>query len=274
MAKFLTTVAWDETPHLDEAAKRGLLTSYLPHERLARTKGTPSLGSGAIYPIPEEEFVCEPFEFPAHYKHVGSMDVGWNRTAALWGALDPETDVLYLYSEHYRGQAEPEVHAAGIKSRGDWIPFVIDPASRGRSQKDGEALYDQYVALGLKLTRANNAVETGILRVWSRLSTGRLKVFRTLWNFLEEYRIYRRGETGVIVKEKDHLMDSVRYRVLCGVELAVYRPVELWLGRPGLALPKMRGGLESEYDPYAAARNIVNGGAPKLPGDGWWPGKI
>jgi hypothetical protein len=119
MAKFLTTVAWSETPHLDEAAKRGLLASYLPHERDARTKGVPSLGAGAIYPVPEEDILVEPFEFPAWYRHAFALDVGWNRTAALWGAYCPEDDTLYAYAEYYRGHAEPAVHAAGIRARGE-----------------------------------------------------------------------------------------------------------------------------------------------------------
>ncbi len=64
---------------------------------------------------------------------MGSMSV--ERTAAVWGAWDRDDDVLYVYSEHYRGQAEPVIHAESIRSRGQWIPGVIDPASRGRGRR-------------------------------------------------------------------------------------------------------------------------------------------
>jgi hypothetical protein len=67
---------------------------------------------------------------------------GWNRTAAIWGARNPENGIIYLIDEHYRGQAEPVVHASAIKLRGTWIPGVIDPASRGRQQADGEQLIE------------------------------------------------------------------------------------------------------------------------------------
>jgi len=96
------------------------------------------------------------------------------------------------------GQAEPAIHATAIKARGE-LHGVIDPAARGRSQKDGETLKDAYEANGLDLALANNGVESGILEVWQRLSTGRLKVFKSLGNFLAEYRIYRRDENGKII---------------------------------------------------------------------------
>jgi hypothetical protein len=41
-------------------------------------------------------------------------------------------------------------------------------------------------------------------------------VFRTLQNFLSEYRLYRRDEKGRIIKAKDHLMDDLRYLVMSG----------------------------------------------------------
>jgi hypothetical protein len=225
-SKYLVTASWNDVPHLSEQTKKELLESTPPHLRNARSKGIPSLGSGAIYPVAEEEIICDPFSIPAYWPRAYAMDVGWNRTAALWGAHDRETDTVYLYSEHYRGQAEPEIHATAIKARGEWIPGVIDPASRGRAQADGKRLFDTYYSLGLKLSAANNAVEAGIYLVWSRLSTGRLKVFSTLKNFMNEYRIYRRDEKGRIVKEHDHLCDCLRYLVLSGLEVATVKPVD------------------------------------------------
>jgi hypothetical protein len=154
------------------------------------------------------------------------MDVGWNRTAALWGALDREKDILYLTSEHYRGQAEPIVHATAIRARGKWIPGVIDPAARQRGQKDGIRLMQTYIELGLDLSKAVNAVESGIYLVWQRLSTGRLKVFRSMSNWLLEYRVYQRGTDGKIVKENDHLMDAMRYLVVSGIHQMITQPFE------------------------------------------------
>lgn len=223
-APAIVQCGWDDVPHLTEDAKAKLLAKLMPHQRQARVKGVPALGSGAIYPVDEADIVVVDFALPAFWPRAYGLDVGWNRTAAAFGAHDREADILYVYSEHYRSQAEPSVHVAGINARGPWIPGAIDPASRGRSQKDGEQLLQSYRDLGLDLTEADNGVESGIYDTWERMSTGRLKVFKSCQNWLSEYRIYRRDDKGRIVKENDHLMDATRYLVKTGIGLARIPP--------------------------------------------------
>jgi phage terminase large subunit-like protein len=215
----VVTMTWDEAPHLDEKTKQKMMAALPPHEKDARSKGIPSLGSGAIYPVPESEIVCDPFEIPAFWNKGFAMDVGWNRTACLWGAHDRETDIVYIYSEHYQADMEPSLHAQAIRGRGDWMHGVIDPASRGRSQTDGQQLFQIYQELGLNLVPADNAVEAGIYAVWERLSTGRLKFFTNMQNLLKEYRVYRRDQKGRIVKKGDHLMDCLRYLMISGIDV-------------------------------------------------------
>jgi hypothetical protein len=114
---------------------------------------------------------------------------------------------------------------------------VIDPASRGRNSIDGQDLLSLYRKHGLKLTEADNGVSAGLLEVYQRLSTGRLKIFRTCVKTLEEYRLYRRDERGNVVKENDHLMDALRYAIMSGLSQA--RPKEAW--RKPVVIPKERG---------------------------------
>lgn len=218
--KALVMAGWDDVPHLSETQKAAMRAETPTHLIDARSKGIPSLGSGAIYPLAETEFLVDDFALPSHWPRAYALDVGWNRTAALWGAMNPEAKIVYLYSEHYRGQAEPPIHAAAIKARGDWIPGVIDPASFGRGQSDGEQLIKHYRGLGLDVRPADNDVEAGILAVWQGLSTGTIKVFRSLQNWRMEYRMYRRDENGRVVKENDHLMDDTRYLILSGMKRA------------------------------------------------------
>lgn len=215
--KHVTTASWDDVPHLSEEAKAQLLASIPPYARDARTKGIPQLGVGAIYPVAESDVVTQPFELPAHWPRAYAVDVGWNRTAAVWGALDRATDTLYLYHEHYRSQAEPAVHAEAIRAAGAWMPGVIDPACLGSNLTDGRNLMEIYRSMGLDIEPAANAVESGIYAVWQRLSAGRLKVFRTLGNWISEFRKYHRDDKGRIVKEDDHLMDATRYLVVSGI---------------------------------------------------------
>lgn len=214
--KFVVQATWDDVPHLSAEAKAELLASIPPYQQEARSKGVPQLGSGAIYQVPESDIVVPDFEIPDYFPRVYGLDVGWNRTAAVWGARDPESGVIVLYSEHYRGQAEPILHAKSIQSRGDWIPGVIDPASRGRSQVDGQQLINIYRECGLNIQEAVNAVESGIYETWQLMSAGKLKVFRSLGNWLSEFRLYQRDKEGRIVKQNDHLMDATRYLVMSG----------------------------------------------------------
>lgn len=243
--KWYIQARWSDVPHIDEAEQQALIATTPPFMLKARTEGEPSLGSGAIYPIREEDIVVPTMDIPETWPRAFGMDVGWNRTAAVWGAKDPGSGVVYLYSEHYQGQGEPASHAEAIKARGAWIPGVIDPACLGSSQIDGRTLMDQYHGLGLLLSPAVNAVEAGISEVWQLLVSGRLKVQAHLHNWFREYRKYHRDDKGFgkIVKRDDHLMDATRYLVVSGRPLMRTKPSP----PPSLRSPVLHGG-----DPHTA----------------------
>lgn len=222
-SKYMVQAGWADVPHIDPDTQRELLENTPPHLRDARSKGTPSLGAGAIYPIEQSEFIVDPFAIPAHFAKGYGMDVGWNRTAAAFGAWDRDNDVLYIYAEHYRGHAEPSVHADSIKARGEWLIGACDWA--GTDQSTGERLIEIYQQLGLNVVRAEKGVEAGLLEVWQLLSSGRLKVFRSCQNWLNEHRLYRRDDKGRIVKQYDHLMDATRYLVRLRASVMRTKPV-------------------------------------------------
>lgn len=236
----IVQAGWDDAPWLSGADKERYRRGTPPHLRDARSKGIPSLGAGNIYPIPLDDVLVEPFEVPLHYRRMYAMDVGWNATAVLCLAIDPDTDTAYIYTEYKRGQAEPAVHAARIKElQKGWIPGVIDPAAHTRSQVDGAKLVHLYRQMGLKLREAKNEVEAGIYGVWERLSSGKLKVFKNLHSWREEYVLYRRDMDGKIIKENDHLMDCMRYLI----------------NNINMARPPHQDG------PFTGGRGVANGGA-------------
>lgn len=224
MARKLVTATWDDAPHLSEDEKAEMFAALPPHQRDARSKGVPSLGAGAIYPVPESEITVEPFEIPKWFEISAGFDVGWNFTAAVWVARNPDSRECFLYNCYKAGQKEPSVHASAVKARGDWVPIAIDPAARGRGQRDGEQLYQDYFDLGLDLIKAENSVEAGLYQVWQMLSSGQLKVFATCKAWFEEYRLYHRDEKGKIVKTNDHLMDATRYAIVTGINYGMPDP--------------------------------------------------
>ena len=212
---------WDDVPHLDEEWKRNTLAETPPHMRKARKSGIPAAGVGMVYPVEEEFIVIRPFEIPPHFRRVAGFDHGWHNTAAVWIAYDKDEDVAYLYAEYKRGEIPIESHATALRARGDWVPFIGDSSQR---ESDGKQIIDKYKALGVDMKLPDKAVDAGIQEVYSRLESGRLKVFSTCHKWLDEYRRYRYNDKGAIVKEHDHLMDATRYALFSGLTKARVKP--------------------------------------------------
>lgn len=231
--KAYVQAGWKHVPHLDENETRALLATMPPHQIKARTEGEPTLGAGAIYPIAEEDIVVPTRTIPSSWRRAYAMDVGWNRTAVIWGAEDPGSGAIELYDEHYRGQGEPPSHAVAIRARGEWMMGACDPAAMGANVIDGRNAMDVYIGLGLQLTPAVNAVEAGILEMWTRMVSGRLRVQAHLSNWLTEFRRYHRNEKGVIVKKNDHAMDASRYLVMTANEILQIPPQRSTRSRGG-----------------------------------------
>lgn len=228
MSILVVTADWQtNSPHLTEKQKAELRAATPKYQDDARTRGIPQLGAGVIFPVDEADFLVDAFPLPKHWPRGYGLDVGWNRTAALWITRDPDTGTKYFYDEHYRSEDKPQVHSSSIRDRGVWIPGKIDPAARGRAQEDGKKLLASYrkeiygkedLAVGVRLlTTANNAVETGLYDMLIALQIGKLKVMRNRCpNWLAERRLYRRDEKGRVVKKFDHAMDAGRYAFMSG----------------------------------------------------------
>ncbi len=226
-------IGWRDAPHLSESEIKRMSSKYLPSQLKARSEGEPALGEGAIYPKDIEELLVDDFVIPDAWPRGFGMDVG--KTAVIWGALNRDTDVLYLYREYYSEVYNTILHAATIKGIGDrdkWIPGVVDPAANGSSQVDGRKLYEIYKGLGVNVHLAEaGLVNSGIEAVWNRMVTGRLKVFKSLSRWRSEYNRYHRitketeiGLQSVIVKRDDHCLDATRYMCVSGIDRFKTKP--------------------------------------------------
>jgi len=235
-SKSTITAGWDDVPHLTADMKKDILAGTPNHLRESRSTGKPGLGAGAIYTVPTKEIMCDIMPIPPWFRRGYGLDVGWNCTAAVFFAHDLDRDIVYIYDVYKRGMVEPDIHTSAIKRRyigGTALTGVIDPASRGRGQVDGRNLLQIYRREGLKVLPADNAVTAGIDDVHLRLSSGRLKVFRGLSEWFDEYSLYRRNEDGKIVKEDDHLMDATRYAIRSGLKVARTAHVKAVTGGQG-----------------------------------------
>ena len=98
----------DDVDHYAEDEKRRIIASYPEHEKEARVKGIPVLGSGRIFPIAEERIAIEHRDIPPHWPRIGGMDFGWDRPfAAIRAGLGPRCrcDLCDQSLSHQRNNA-------------------------------------------------------------------------------------------------------------------------------------------------------------------------
>lgn len=220
----------EDAEHIPPEERARIIASFPAHEREARAKGIPTLGSGRIFPVEESTIVVEPFAIPAHWPRICGLDFGWDHpTAACWLAWDRDSDTLYLYDAYKASQQPIPIHGAAIRARGAWIP-VAWPHDGWQTEKgSGLQLASQYrdchVAMlqehatfpatgaGDETETSRISVEAGVQEMLTRMQTGGWKVFSHLTAWLEEFRLYHR-ENGKIVKIYDDLLSASRYAMM------------------------------------------------------------
>ncbi|MEX2741097.1 terminase family protein [Rhizobium mongolense] len=216
----VTSMTIDDAEHYTPEQRAQIIASYPAHEREARSKGVPTLGSGLIFPVLEENIIVEPFAIPKHWPQIGGLDFGWDHpTAAAHLAWDRDSDVVYLTKDYRQSHATPILHAAALKPWGAWLPWAW-PHDGNNDTAAGPNLAAQYRAQGLKVLpeRASfpdgsNSVEAGLMDMLDRMQTGRFKVFRTCGAWQEERRLYHRKD-GKVVKERDDVISASRYALM------------------------------------------------------------
>lgn len=210
-----------DVEHYSDAERDQIIASYPEHEREARAKGIPTMGSGRVFPVTEESITIAPRDIPRHWAQIGGLDFGIDHPfAAVRMAWDREADCIYLtHTYRVTGQV-PAIHVASIRPWGDWIPWAWPHDGLNRDKGSGEQLAEQYRKHKLNMLQdraehaeGGNGVEAGILEMLERMQTNRLKVFAGLNDWFEEFRLYHRKD-GLIVKERDDLMSASRYAVM------------------------------------------------------------
>ena len=223
-----TNMTIEDAEHISAADRAKIILSFKPHERDARAKGIPIMGSGLIYPVEEASITETAIQIPAHWPRIAAMDFGWDHpTAAVWGAWDRDNDVVHIY-DAYRVSEQPVViHAAAITQRKKWIPMAWPHDGLQHDKGSGIQLAEQYRGYGVAMlpemaqfekttddtTTSVVSVEAGIAELLDRMLTGRIKVAAHLKDWFDEFRLYHRKD-GKVVKEFDDLLCATRYLIM------------------------------------------------------------
>jgi hypothetical protein len=221
MSKSVTRMTIDDALHYSDEERAEIIASYPPHEREARVKGIPAMGSGRVYPVTEESILVDPFPTPSHWAYLAALDFGWEHpTAAVEVAHDRDSDTVYVTKAYARKEATPVEHCATLGQWGDQLPWAWPPDAYQRDKRSGGTLRDDYIRHGLNMLGSHAthpdggmSVEAGVMEILQRMQTGRFKVFSHLGVWLNEFRMYHRKD-GLIVKERDDVMDATRYAVM------------------------------------------------------------
>lgn len=217
----LVQMAIEDALHIPAEERAKIIAGYPAHERDARARGIPMLGSGRVFPVSEEQIAADPFRVPDHWPQIIAVDFGWSHPfAAVHLAIDLASDTIYVINAYRIREATPTIHAATLRGWGEGLPVSWPQDGLQTEKGSGSPLAAAYKKLGLNMRPVHaqfedgsTHVEPGNMEMLSRMETGRFKVFRPLSDWFAEFRVYHRKE-GKLVKLQDDLLSATRYGVM------------------------------------------------------------
>lgn len=125
MTRHITFMTIDDAGHYSPQQRAAIVAAYPEHEREARAKGIPVLGSGRVFPVAEATIACEPFRLPRHWPRLGALDFGWDHpSAAIELAWDTEADIVHVTFTHQPSQDVRGMHRHRIAGTFDGQPWA------------------------------------------------------------------------------------------------------------------------------------------------------
>lgn len=191
--------------------------------------GSFDYSEGMVYPDFSQHIV-QWFDIPPTWTRLASADFGLrDATVMLMFAIDPETGVVYCYDEHYKSNLSVRDNATAMNKMLDAVPHgmlrgqpVGDPSGQQRSKNDLRSLYDHYREYGIYFKPGVNDILSGLSKVYTYFSLGRLKIFETCSNTVREGLAYKYKTQELSsnknfdekpIDKDNHAMDCLRYAI-------------------------------------------------------------
>lgn len=214
----LVTMTIDDAKHMTPEKRQQIIASYKPWEVEARTKGVPMLGSGRVFPYPEESIMEPDMAYiPVHWTKLWGIDFGIatdHPFAAVLSAWDRDNDVLHLLKGIRVSDQLPENHAKPMKAVGAAVPVAWPHDGINREKGSGEQISKSYSKAGLAMLGTHAAfpdgsisTEAAVSEMQERMVSGRFKVAASMSQWFDEYRMYHRKD-GLLVKTRDDLISA------------------------------------------------------------------
>jgi phage terminase large subunit-like protein len=226
-----------KNPYVPEDEKVRLIEKWKGNfEESARLFGDFIQRSGLVYPLWKRSIhVIEPKPLPRQWRRIVSIDpAATGTTAAVWAAIEPGTDDLYLYKEYYESNKIVSEHAKDILVRNGSDPidiWLIDPKwgsqRNAETHRTGQQLYREngipvrladvnYDDYGLNASREyisatlDKSSRHPKVYVFNDLKKFQWEIERYVWDY------YARGDQKGLSKDKplkrnDHLINAFQY---------------------------------------------------------------
>jgi phage terminase large subunit-like protein len=217
----LIQMTLEDAAHFSEEQRNRVKAFYKPHEREARTRGIPQLGSGKVFAVPESAYTIDAFAIPRHWPKIIGIDLGYDHPfgAALL-AHDREADVVYITNALSIAQQTVAQHCQILRGWGSGIPVAWPHDAASHDRTSGDPMAEIYRRNGLQMlfehatfSEGGYGLEASIADMVDRLESGRLKIFNHLTDALDELRNYHRKE-GRPVKQHDDIVSAIRYALM------------------------------------------------------------
>ena len=224
-----------DAKHISDDQREAMIRAWPAHEREARARGTPSLGSNAVF----EEVVADMLTVPIRvdgdrtwHKQIGLIETrAW---AKLWGvdfgidhpfaavllAWDKDYDVIYVLEALKIKGGVPKAHAERMRAIAADVKVAWPHDGTQRDKGSGEQLAAIYKKEGLLMLpehatfkEGGYSTEAGIMEMLVRMRSERFKVAEGCLEWFDEFHSYYRKD-GLIVKEDDDLMSATRIGVM------------------------------------------------------------
>lgn len=228
----------EDAEHIKPEDRAKIIAGYSKHEREARARGVPLLGSGAIFSEPEENITEAGIrDVPQYWAKLWAIDFGIGQDHAFAAVLllwDRDKDIVHVHHTIKMVGSLPIQHAAAMRAVAADVP-VAWPQDGTAREKSGAVVSSLYKKENLRMLpdhatflKGGYSTEAAIKEIEAREATGRFKVAGHLQDFFEERRFYHRKD-GLVVHLRDDLLSATQKGIMM---LRYAKPVLLGSKRP------------------------------------------
>lgn len=160
--------------------------------------GSFQFSEGLVYPA-FMTTVISPIAIQPHWLRVLAFDYGLSDKASfVLGAIDPDEGILYIYENRTSTNMNiGELSAVykdmtqDIPQGGFAFPNLIDPKSGVKRDYNKKTLIDLFLEEGIYFEPGAISVDARVMRLNTYIESGRVKVFDTCTEIIEEMREYK-----------------------------------------------------------------------------------